>query len=401
MLRRFAATAVCVLALEIAFSHPPVSGPSDASIVSAAMAAREQPKPNNLLLSLRVKYELLPDDERGPIESISAATEETMIERAGKAAMTAIDAVQKFTGITKEEPLMDPGLDMRPAPVVWPKLTREETCAAMELAALEHNLPMDFFGRLIWQESRHNPNAVSHAGARGIAQFMPATAADMGLQDAFDPVASLMKSAQFLKLLNDKFGNVGLAAAAYNGGPGRLERWLEAREKAAKKKKKPSLPEETQNYVRIITGKPVEEWIGVEGEKSAQLKHKKTVPCVPKPAPVIEAKAATAPVKVASLDNDAALKAIAEAASQWNVQVTGEWSKAKAREQFDALKKKYPAMLGARRPSVSSAKADKGKPATLIRLAAASQEEGQQLCKKLKETGGSCTVQKIRTANKS
>lgn len=411
MLRRFAATAACVLALDYSLSHAPVPGPTNASVITAAMAARAPVVPSSEMFTLRAKYERVPDE----LPVVMAAAEvlppeethenESLLERAGHGAKAAIDAVKEFaTSFGKDDAGIDSGLDMRPAPITWPKLTREETCSAIELAALEHDLPVEFLGRLIWQESRHNAQAISPAGARGIAQFMPATAGDWGLQDPFDPVASLLKSAKFLRALNDRFGNVGLAAAAYNGGPGRLERWLETRVK----NKKAALPLETQNYVRIITGKQVTDWVGVKGEKSAELKHTKTVPCVPQPS-VIQAKAntpekPTKPVQVASLDGTTAPAKPASAETpEWNVQVIGGWTEQKAHEQFAALKKKYPAMLGARRPAVFRANLAKGGQATFIRLAAFTQEEGQELCGKLKEAGGNCSVQKItvKTASKS
>src|SRR5262249_43402676 len=104
---------------------------------------------------------------------------------------------------------------------------RESVCLMIESAARAHNLPLEFFARVIWQESRFQPNVVgprtrSGDRAQGIAQFMPRTAAERGLLDPFDPVQALPKSAEFLRELYDQFGNLGLAAAAYNAGPGRV-----------------------------------------------------------------------------------------------------------------------------------------------------------------------------------
>ena len=87
---------------------------------------------------------------------------------------------------------------------------------------------------MIWQESRFQPGVVgprtrSGGGAQGIAQFMPRTAAERGLLDPFDPVQALPKSAEFLRELADQFGNLGLAAAAYNAGPQRVRDWLSGR----------------------------------------------------------------------------------------------------------------------------------------------------------------------------
>jgi soluble lytic murein transglycosylase-like protein len=92
----------------------------------------------------------------------------------------------------------------------------------VEDAAAENGLPVEFFARVIWQESRFNARAVSPKGASGIAQFMPQTASWHGLADPFDPIEALRHSAAYLRELRDRFGNLGLAAAAYNAGPGRV-----------------------------------------------------------------------------------------------------------------------------------------------------------------------------------
>jgi hypothetical protein len=85
-------------------------------------------------------------------------------------------------------------------------------CDALAAAAAENDLPVDFFTRLIWQESRFDPAAVSRAGAQGVAQFMPATASWRGLADPFDPIEAIAKSAKLLHDLRREFGNLGLAA---------------------------------------------------------------------------------------------------------------------------------------------------------------------------------------------
>src|SRR6266478_6795559 len=101
----------------------------------------------------------------------------------------------------------------------------------IEAAATANGLPLDFFTRVIWQESRFRSDAVgpiTRSGHRaiGIAQFMPGTAAERRLLDPFDPVQALPKSADFLDELRNQFGNLGLAAAAYNAGPKRVQEWL-------------------------------------------------------------------------------------------------------------------------------------------------------------------------------
>lgn len=130
-----------------------------------------------------------------------------------------------------------------------------EVCDAVEQAAKSNNLPVAFFIRLLHQESGFKPGVVSSAGAQGVAQFMPEVAARMGVENPFDPLEAIPASARLLKALLAQFGNIGLAAAAYNAGPKRIQTWLTA--------KKSTLPKETQGYVRNITGKPVENWKSV------------------------------------------------------------------------------------------------------------------------------------------
>src|SRR4051812_15308653 len=95
-------------------------------------------------------------------------------------------------------------------------------CETIDQSAAAYDLPTEFFARLIWRESRLQANAVSSAGAQGIAQFMPQTAALRNLDDAFDPAQALPASAHYLDDLRDRFGNLGLAAAAYNSGEQRV-----------------------------------------------------------------------------------------------------------------------------------------------------------------------------------
>jgi len=112
--------------------------------------------------------------------------------------------------------------------------TRESICLMIEAAARASNLPLEFFARVIWQESRFQSDAVgpvtrSGQRAQGIAQFMPGTASERGLLDPFNPIQALPKSAEFLDELRSQFGNLGLAAAAYNAGPRRVQEWLAGR----------------------------------------------------------------------------------------------------------------------------------------------------------------------------
>lgn len=131
------------------------------------------------------------------------------------------------------------------------EFSRTELCSRAASAAEENDLPVPFFTNLIQQESGFKPQVVSRAGAQGIAQFMPKTASSFGLVNPFDPIHALAVSARFVSNLLRQFGNLGLAAAAYNAGPTRVSNWLAKRGK---------LPAETRNYVRSITGRPAEHW---------------------------------------------------------------------------------------------------------------------------------------------
>ena len=151
----------------------------------------------------------------------------------------------------------------KPAETARESDAREALCLMLESAAKANDLPLEFFARVIWQESRFQSDAVgpvTHSGhrAQGIAQFMPGTANERRLLDPFDPVQALPKSAEFLNELRNQFGNLGLAAAAYNAGPRRVQEWLAGTG---------PMPQETRNYVAAITGTSVDDW-ATAGKKS-------------------------------------------------------------------------------------------------------------------------------------
>jgi len=146
----------------------------------------------------------------------------------------------------------------------------EQFCRALKEAAEESGIPVPFFARLLWQESRFKSNEVSQAGAQGVAQFMPETAAEVGLDDPFDAMKAIPASAKFLRKLRDDFGNLGLAAAAYNAGPGRIQKWLA---------KESDLPRETRDYVRIVTGTKAEDWIEHSEALAIRIDLPREAPC--------------------------------------------------------------------------------------------------------------------------
>lgn len=238
-----------------------------------------------------------------------------------------------------------------------------QVCEAVKQSARSNNLPETFLIRLLHQESGFRPDIVSHAGAQGVAQFMPETASSVGLENPFDPLQAIPASARLLRSLLAQFGNIGLAAAAYNAGPRRIQEWLAGKSKTAK------LPEETQGYVRAITGKPIENWKSV----SKLVPDNRTViraPCKPDSGDVMQVAEAPAPQPKGKL---AKLAAGVKGALQ---RVAGVKSRMalKARPSLTIVRKDNARILvaeGARGKSKGNAmlakRATKGKPVRMAR----------------------------------
>jgi len=245
-------------------------------------------------------------------------------------------------------------------------------------------LPVAFFARVIWQESRLKPRAVgprtrNGQRAQGIAQFMPMTAAERLLQDPFDPVQALPKSAEFLRELRAQFGNLGLAAAAYNAGPQRVRNWLAG--------KRP-LPLDTQAYVQKITGHSAQEWARPQPQL-ATLTIPMDIPCTETAKLVATAKPAAKPQPPSSA-------AQASPTSAWGVQLIGDRSEAKALATYYQLQKKHQGILGGYQPVVLRTTL-RGTAVAIwsrVRIDANSREVAQMLCARLRTAGESCLVQR-------
>ena len=144
-------------------------------------------------------------------------------------------------------------------------------CRVVEGAANFAGVPVEILTRLVWTESRFRPDAISEAGAQGIAQFMPATAAERGLVDPFDSEQAILGAAELLADLGLRFGNIGLAVAAYNAGPNRVQSWLAGTGQ---------LPAETQAYVQAVTGRTAESWAGEQRNTSRPERSADGTSCV-------------------------------------------------------------------------------------------------------------------------
>lgn len=95
---------------------------------------------------------------------------------------------------------------------------------AVDAAALAHGLDPKLLHALVLTESAYRPDALSPAGAGGLTQLMPGTALELGVRDRFDPDENLRGGADYLARQLVRFGDVRLALAAFNAGPGRVAR---------------------------------------------------------------------------------------------------------------------------------------------------------------------------------
>ncbi len=120
-----------------------------------------------------------------------------------------------------------------------------------EAAGAQYNVPPLLLSAQAKQESAFNPSAVSYTGAQGLFQFMPATAAQYGLSNPFDPQAATFAAAHYLSDLYGEFGSWPLALAAYNAGPGTVSNWLASG--GSWPGNISGLPRQTQGYVANIT----------------------------------------------------------------------------------------------------------------------------------------------------
>ena len=257
--------------------------------------------------------------------------------------------------------------------------TREAMCLMIESAAKAAGLPLEFFSRVIWQESRFQPDAVGPVTrngerAQGIAQFMPGTASERRLLDPFDPVQALPKSAEFLSELRSEFGNLGLAAAAYNAGPRRVREWIEG---------SGPMPAETRNYVLAITGVAVDDWRNASDHAPAR-------------ASVSSCRELMALLQRAPNPFVTGLEQRVKLGADrpWGVQLAAGFSRDRALATYARAMKRLTSVIGDRDPSLlGSIWRSRGtRTFYQVRIGTDTRPEADNLCQRIRHAGQACLV---------
>jgi hypothetical protein len=254
------------------------------------------------------------------------------------------------------------------APSSSPGAVEQTACRIIDGAARSSHIPVNLLTRLIWVESRFKAGITSPKGAQGIAQFMPGTATERGLLDPFDPEQAIPKAARLLADLNQRFGNIGLATAAYNAGSNSVADWLGATGR---------LPADTEAYVFSVTGRTAEDWAADRRETGRIVEPADPRSCI---------------------EITAALRA-EEGADQlplapWGVQLSGNFSKAIAIASFERARQRYYGILGNLRPMIigTVVRSRGTRPFYRVLVPASSRAEADQVCRAIKAGGGPCVA---------
>lgn len=254
-----------------------------------------------------------------------------------------------------------------------------DTCQAIEAFANDSGLDPGFFARLIWQESRFDPNALSHANAQGVAQFIPSTAEIRGLLDPYNPAQALEYSAEYLGELTRRYGNHGLAAVAYNGGERRADGLVS---------KSRGLATETINYVKIITGLPAETWRDAP-PKTHDFRLQKDKPFAPACHELALKRRLTAYPEPEPPE---------AAAQPWGVQMAFGVTKQRALAQFKSRSQRCAKAVGGETPALiwEKSRASPKGGYYIVRLGRSDRDAAWKLCKKIKAQGCICAVYRNR-----
>ena len=254
-----------------------------------------------------------------------------------------------------------------------PPVNTSRICDLIEYNAELNGLPAPFFARLIWKESRFDPNAVSPVGAEGVAQFMPGTAKMRGLANSFDIEQAIPTSAHYLAEMRTRFGNLGLAAAAYNSGESRVSRWLSSGG---------FLPLETEDYVLDIMGEAADNFSDASYQGTIRPLDPKTSfdDACRRLRTISASTIAMATVNV----------------KPWGIQVAGNFRRSAAIRQWQRIEGRFRILKG-HEPVVSRIRSPIGRRGIYaVRIGAEKRSEADAICRELRQAGGSCIVLKNR-----
>lgn len=268
----------------------------------------------------------------------------------------------------------DPAAAQQPAPAT--ESVQSALCRIIDNAARDYDVPADFLTNLIWRESSFRRHVVSPAGAQGIAQFMPYTAAERGLSDPFDPEQAIPQAARLIADLAARFGNLGLAAAAYNAGAGRVDKWLAGES---------GLPGETRTYVQRVTGRSADDWAALARNKAASAP--------PREMPSCGTIVATLRRRVPPTEEPS--EPVQEAPfAPWGVQLAGNFSKELALAAFGRERQRYAGVIGEAQPMIIGTRLrSRGTRAFYrVRVPAETRAAADQLCNRIRAAGGGCVV---------
>ena len=250
-----------------------------------------------------------------------------------------------------------------------------DVCRTIEAAAESASLEPGFLARLLWRESLFDAGAVSPAGAQGIAQFMPGTARLRRLADPFNPAEAILASADYLADLRWRFGNLGLAAAAYNAGEARTEQYLTGARR---------LPGETRAYVLAITGHRAAAW------RAAALGGPS-----PDPDLALDPERPFHEACVAMVRTRGAVPALRPALAPWAVVVVGRESRAAAERDARALSEGRGSPLAGERIDFTHERFPGMRAARhFAQVGRGTRAEADALCARLRAAGAGCIVRR-------
>jgi hypothetical protein len=251
----------------------------------------------------------------------------------------------------------------------------KDACRLIDRVSRANHIPGDYIARLISVESGFSPSVVSPKGAQGIAQFMPETARRRGLANPFEPGAALKAAIEYLSELRHRFGNLGLAAAAYNAGERRVQAIIAGRS---------GVPLETRNYVFAITGRQIGDWLGVKHPTEPFSTEPNSNDFIESCSQRVRRRVRFAAIPMSAM------------VQPWGVQIFESFSRTQAVGLFLALQERLPSVFGTSPPMVLALRNLSMGTALRQRvyIGAPSRAEADRKCAALQQKGIACLVRR-------